>query len=167
MQLLRLWAESLDLTLVPQFIVGSQNVVADSLSRRQQVPGSEWTLAQEIVDELVTKWLANVDLFATALNYRLPVYFSPLNDPMAAGTDAFLQVWDGLQAYEFPPFVLIRQVINKLKSSKGTFLMLIAMFWPQKEWFPELRSLVVAALLALPSRCNLLGQLHFHRPPRS
>ena len=53
------------------------------------------------MDELVARWSATVDLFATALNYRLPVYFSPLSDPMAAGTDAFLQDWDGLQAYLF------------------------------------------------------------------
>ena len=71
------WSESLDLSLVPQFIVGAQNVVADSLSRRHQVLNSEWTLAQEIVDELVARWPATVDLFATALNYWLRVYFSP------------------------------------------------------------------------------------------
>ena len=81
------------------------------------------------MDELVTRWLATVDLFATALNYRLPVYFSPLSNPMAASTDAFLQVWDGLQVYAFLPFALIRQVINKLVSSKGAFLTLIAPFW--------------------------------------
>ena len=34
------WAESIGLSLVPQFIVRSQNVVADSLSRCQQVLGS-------------------------------------------------------------------------------------------------------------------------------
>ena len=119
-QLLLRWVELLNLTLVPQFIVGSQNIVADSLSRRQQVLGSEWTFAQEVVDELVANWPATLDLFATAPNYQLPVYFLPLNDPMAAGTDMFLQVWDGLQAYVFPPFALIRQVINRLRSSKGT-----------------------------------------------
>ena len=78
-------------------------LVANSLSRHQQVLGSDWTLAQEVVDELVARWPSDIDLFTTALNYRLPVYFSPLNDPMAAGTDAFLQVWDCLQAYTFPP----------------------------------------------------------------
>ena len=53
--------------------------------------GSEWTLVQKVVDDLEKKWPATVDLFAASLNYRLPVYFSPLKDPMAAGTDAFLQ----------------------------------------------------------------------------
>ena len=106
-------------------IVGTQNVVADSLSHCHQVLGLEWTLAQEVVDELVARWPATVYLFASALNYRLPVYFSPLSDPMAAGTDAFLQEWDGLQAYAFPSFALIRQVLNKLASSKGTYLTLV------------------------------------------
>ena len=81
---------------------------------------------------------------------RLPVYFSFLSDPVAAGTDAFLQVWDGLQAYAFPPFALICQVLNKLASSKGTFLTLITPFWPQ-EWIPELRSLAVAPPVPLPT----------------
>ena len=89
-QLLLHWAESQGITIVPQFIMGSRNVVADSLSRQDQVIGSEWTQVQEVVDELEKKWLAMVDLFATSLSYRLPVYFSSLNDPMAAGTDSFL-----------------------------------------------------------------------------
>ena len=72
------------------------------------------------MDEMVARWPATVDLFTTALNYRLPVYFSPLSNPLAAGTDAFLQNWDGLQAYTFPPFALIHQVLNKLTSSTGT-----------------------------------------------
>ena len=50
------------------------------------------------------------------------VYVSPLKNPMAAGTDAFLQSWDGLQAYAFPQFSVIRQVLNKLRSCKGTLL---------------------------------------------
>ena len=157
------WVESLDLCLVPQFIVETQNVVADSLSRRRQVLGSEWTLAQEVVNELVVRWPPTIDLFATALSYRLPVYFSPLSDPMAAGTAAFLQDWDGLQAYAFPPFALIRQVLNKLMSSRGTYLTLVAPYWPQKEWFPVLQSLAVALPVVLPTRRDLLRQPHFHR----
>ena len=71
--------------------MGSQNVVADSLSRSQQILGSEWTLAQDVVDKLVARWPATVALFAAALSYQLPVCFSTLSNPMAAGTDVFLQ----------------------------------------------------------------------------
>ena len=69
------------------------------LSRPSQVIGSEWTLHQEVVDQLVHRWPAVIDLFATSLTARLPVYFSPASDPRAAGTDALLQPWDDLQAY--------------------------------------------------------------------
>ena len=113
-----LWAENRHIRLLPQFIMGSSNVTADALSRPNQVIGSEWTLHQEVVDQLVHRWPAVIDLFATALTARLPVYFSPASDPRAAGTDALLQPWDDLQAYAFPPIAIIRRVLLKLRSSK-------------------------------------------------
>ena len=76
-----LWAESRHIRLFPQFIMGSSNVTADALSRPNQVIGSEWTLHQEVVDQLVHRWPAMIDLFATSLTARLPVYFSPASDP--------------------------------------------------------------------------------------
>ena len=45
------------------------------------------------------------------------VFFSPFRGPMAAGTDAFLQCWDGLQAYAFPPWSVIPRVVAKLRVS--------------------------------------------------
>ena len=115
--------------------MGSSNVTADVLSRPNQVIGSEWTLHQEVVDQLVHKWPAVIDLFATSLTARLPVYFSPASDPRAAGTDALLQSWDDLQAYAFPPIAIMR-------SSKNCELTLIAPFWPQRDWFPDLLELL-------------------------
>ena len=46
-------------------------------------------------------------LYAISANCQCSVYFFPFRDPMAAGTDAFLQSWDGLQAYAFPPWSVI------------------------------------------------------------
>ena len=137
-----LWAENHRVRLLPQFIMWSSNVTADALSRPNQVIGSEWTLHQEVVDQLVHKWPAVIDLFATSLTSRLPVYFSPASDPRAAGTDALLQPWDDLQAYAFPPIAIIRRVLLKLRSSKNCELTLIAPFWPQREWFPDLLELL-------------------------
>ena len=91
-----LWAENYRVRLLPQFIMGSSNVTADALSRPNQVIGSDWTLHQQVVDQLVHKWPAVIDLFATSLTARLPVYFSPASDSRAAGTDALLQPWDDL-----------------------------------------------------------------------
>ena len=158
-----LWAENHHVRLLPQFIMGSSNVTADALSRPNQVIGSEWTLHQEVVDQLVHKWPAVIDLFATSLTARLPVYFSPTFDPRAAGTDAHLQPWDDLQAYAFPPIAIIRRVLVKLRSSRNCELTFIAPFWPQREWFPDLLELLSDVPITLSSRKDLLRQPHFHR----
>ena len=158
-----LWAENHRVRLLPQFSMGSSNVTADVLSRPNQVIGSEWTLHQEVVDHLVHKWPAVIDLFATSLTARLPVYFSPASDSRAAGTDALLQPWDNLQAYAFPPIAIIRRVLVKLRSLRNCELTLIAPFWPQREWFPDLLELLSDVPITLSSRKDLLRQPHFHR----
>ena len=94
--------------LLPQFVPGHLNVLADALSRGSQVLGSEWTLSMEVCLELFHRWPVTVDLFTTSLNHRLQVYFSPMADPQAVGIDAMLQSWDHLQAYAFPPFGFIQ-----------------------------------------------------------
>ena len=86
------------ITLLPQFIQGSLNTRADLLSRPNQ----------EVVQDLLHQWPAIIDLFATSLTARLPVFFAPAWEPKAAGVDAFLQPWDNLQAYAFPPIAIIR-----------------------------------------------------------
>ena len=158
-----LWAENRRIRLLPQFIMGSSNVTADALSRPNQVIGSEWTLHQEVVDQLVHKWPAVIDLFVTSLTARLTVYFSPASGPRAAGTDALLQSWDDLQAYAFPPIAIIRRVLLKLRSSKNCELTLIAPFWPQRDWFPDLLELLSDVPVTLSGRRDLLKQPHFHR----
>ena len=67
-----------------------------------------------------------IDLFASSLSHRCSVYFAPVSDPMAAGTDAMLQSWDSLQAYAFPPFAMISQVLVKVRAFQGLELTLIA-----------------------------------------
>ena len=58
--------------LVPQFIPGCPNVQADTLNRRSQALGSEWTLCFPAFRKLLLLWPATIDLFATSLNHRLP-----------------------------------------------------------------------------------------------
>ena len=85
----------------------------------------------------------SVDLFATNLINQLLIYFSPVLDPMSAGTDAMLQSWDGMEAYAFPPFAIVQHVILKFRRNWNTTMMLIAPFWTQKVWFPDLLELLV------------------------
>ena len=104
-------------------------MVADAISRPNQVIGAEWTLHQ-VFDWLRKRWPVTIDLFAFSLNHRCGVYFAPMSDPMAVGMDVMLQPWDFLQAYTFPPFAMIPQVLVKLRSSPGMVLTLIAPFLP-------------------------------------
>ena len=115
---LRLCEDS-HIQLLPQFIPGRLNVLADSLSCKSQVIGSERTLCFEVFCQLLRQWPAAVDLFSTALNHRLPVYFSPAVDPQSAGTDAMLQSWDGLQAYTFLPSASSREYWRRFGSLVG------------------------------------------------
>ena len=155
------WTESLSIRLAPQFLPGSQNVLADALSRPHQLPHSEWSLNMDVFLSLRRLWPVQIDLFATSDNRRCSIYFSPLHDPMSAGTDAFLQSWDGLQAYAFPPVSLIPRVLAKLRASSGTELTLVAPHWAQRPWFTDLLQLSLAPPVVLPSRRDLL------RLPRS
>ena len=116
-----------------------------------------------MVQGLLHQWPAIIDLFATSLTARLPVFFAPAWEPRAAGVDAFLQPWDNLQAYAFPPIAIIRRVLLKLRASHHCDLTLIAPFWPQREWFPDLLELLSDIPIELPKHRDLLRQPHFHR----
>ena len=84
--------ESQGVRLLPQFVPGKLNVLADSFSRGSQVLGSEWTLCQEVCRDLFCRWPVNIDLFATAMNHRLQAYFSSVLDCQALATDARARV---------------------------------------------------------------------------
>ena len=155
------WTESLSIRLAPQFLPGSNNVLADALSRPHQLPHSEWSLNMTVFQSLRRLWPVQIDLFATSENHRCSIYFSPFRDPMSAGTDTFLQSWDGLQAYEFPPVAIIPRVLTKLRASTGTELTLVAPHWAQRPWFSDLLHLSLAPPVVLPAHQDLL------RLPRS
>ena len=99
-QILR-WAELKEISILPQFVPGRDDVVTDTLPRSNQVMGAEWSLHQEVFDWLRKRWPVTIDLFAYSLNHRCGVYFVPVSDPMAAGMDATLQSWDFLRTYAF------------------------------------------------------------------
>ena len=150
------WTESLSIRLAPQFLLGSNNVLADALSRPHQLPHSKWSLILTVFQSLRRLWPVQIDLFATSDNHRCSIYFSPFRDPMSAGTDAFLQSWAGLPAYAFTPVAIVPRVLAKLRSSMGTELTLVAPHWAQRPWFSDLLQLLLAPPVILPARQDLL-----------
>ena len=103
----------------------------------------------------------SIDLFATCLNAKLPLYCSLVPDPQAVFEDAFRHPWDDLDLYAFPPFPLVGWVIARVQES-----LRVAPLWPEKEWFADLLLLLTQPPLALPCWDKLLRQPHcslFHQ----
>ena len=119
-------------------VAGIRNVIADALSRSHPL-NSEWRL-----DSQSFSWICSlgpppaVDLFATSENTQLQTHVSPIREPTATATDAFLQDWSRWEViYLFPPTSQILKVLDKLKDFKGTAY-LVTPYWPNQVWFPHL-----------------------------
>ena len=84
------WTESFDVHLDARYLPGDSNVLADVFSRRGQVVGTEWSLHPQVARALLCVWgNPSIDLFATCLNAKLPLYCSLVPDPQAVFEDAF------------------------------------------------------------------------------
>ena len=96
-QLLR-WTEAHNVLLEARYLPGQSNVLADLLSRRNQVLGAEWSLLPQVAKKIIRTWGSpTIDLFATHLNAKLPVYCSLIPDPQAVFEDAHRHPWNHRQ----------------------------------------------------------------------
>ena len=67
------WTESFDIHLYARYLPGHANVLADLLSHRGQVVGTEWSLHPQVARSLLCVWgNPSIDLFATSLNANCP-----------------------------------------------------------------------------------------------
>ena len=108
------WCHHYHITLKARHIPGCLNVMADLLSRSNQVQSTEWSLHPQVFKEICRKWFTpHVDLFATHLNHKLPLYVSPIPDPRAWNIDALNINWTNLTAYAYPPTALLHKVIHR------------------------------------------------------
>ena len=161
------WTESFDIHLDVRYLPGQANVLADVLSRCGQVVGTEWSLHPQVARSLLRVWgNLSIDLFATCLNAKLPLYCSLVPDPQAVFEDAFRHPWDDLDLYASPPFPLVGRVIARVRESSRVAMTLVAPLWPEKEWFADL-----VLLLTQPPLAPLVGQFApaaplQPRPPR-
>ena len=155
---LLLWCQKHQIRLVARYVPGRLNILADALSRSHTVVSSEWTLDRNILSPVWERWFKPmVDLFASRFNHRLPIYVSPVPDPMAWKIDALTFSWENLQAYAFPPFPLLGKVLKKAREERPS-LILIAPNWPSRPWYPDLLELSHIPPLKLEVRRNSVVQ---------
>ena len=142
---------------IASYIPGQDNLIADFLSRGRVLP-SEWTLHPMVMDQIIrTIGPLQVDLFASTLNARLPKYCSGVQDPAAWRIDAFSFQWKGFRSYAFPPISLIPRILRKIREDQAR-VVLIAPWWPRRNWFPELVGLLAGPQRTLPRRSDLIAQ---------
>ena len=124
------WCHHYQITLKARHIPGCLNVMADLLSRSNQVQSTEWTLHLQMFRQICLKWFTpHVDLFATCLNHKVPLYVSPVPDQNAWDIDALNINWSGLTAYAYPPTALLHSVIQKIRQF-SCLIIVIAPGWP-------------------------------------
>ena len=150
------WCHHYKITLKARHIPGCRNVMADLLSRSNQVQSTEWSLHPQVFKQICHKWFTpHVGLFATHLNHELPLYVSPVPDQNALNIN-----WSGFAAYAYPPTALLR-VIQQIRRC-NCLIIVIAPGWPGIPWFWDLVQLSTEIPLQLPVSTTLLKQSHFY-----
>ena len=77
---------------------------------------AKWSLLPQVARKLICTWGSpSLDLFATHLNAKLPLYCSLIADPQAVFEDAFRHPWNDLDTYAFPSFYLVERVLAWVK----------------------------------------------------
>ena len=137
---------------------GVNNELADYLSRNRPDP-TEWSLNPNAARKLFRRWgTPQIDLFATHLNYKVPLWFSRLEHQAAAGTDAFAQSWKGWFVYAFPPINLILRTLTKIREDQTEAIVLVP-HWPRQSWFNLLLQMATETPVMFHPQSDLLSQV--------
>ena len=162
------WCSRKQLILKARHIPGWLNVVADKLSRLGQTIQTQWSLLSKVFQPICSRWhRPQIDVFATRFNNKLPLFVSPVPDPLASAVDALSLPWEDLDAYPFPPAAILGKVVENLQDSPCKRIILIAPGWPNMPWFWDLVAMSSQIPLSLPNLPNLLTQPFNQTPHRN
>lgn len=163
------WCIARNIWISASHIPGIDNVEADRLSRTIN-DDLEWKLNETTFLKIcqIFHLKEGIDLFASRLNYQLERYVSFLPDPEAVCVNAFSFPWKNIFFFIFPPFSMLRKVLQKIQQDKADAIV-IAPLWPTQAWFPTLLKMIYHQPYLLNSR-NILKMpkdpKRQHRIPR-
>lgn len=140
--------QSRQIRIVPSYVPGELNTVADYLSRRNH----EWSISptafQKTVQALSPSRPPTVDRFASQQYHHLPQWNH-------LGDSALKHPWSGTQNYWAPPLPLLSRTIRKIVEDKASGI-LITPAMPSK-WLPTCLHLSSRAI-RFPTKDNTLGE---------
>ena len=100
--------------LCTRHIPGCLNVMADSMLRSTIIQLTEFFPHPKVFKHFCQMWFTpHIDLFATRLNHKVPLYLSPGPDQQAWKIDALNKDWSVLMGYAYLPIALLYMVIQK------------------------------------------------------
>lgn len=152
------FCESRNIFIYASYISSQDNDIADAESRRSH-PDTEWQLSKQAYSHIVdTFGSPKVDLFATRLNTKCPIYVSWRKDPGAFAVNAFTINWHNLSFYAFPPVAVIAKVLRKIISDRAQGI-LVAPYWPTQAWFPLYNKLLISDLIIFEPTDKILSSV--------
>ncbi|MGL5102339.1 MAG: hypothetical protein ACRC6N_07310 [Plesiomonas sp.] len=107
-----------------------------------------------------------MDQFATSENAHCPLYFTLTHSSMES--DALTVRWPDDRLYAFPLVKILPLVLCKIREETA-MVILVAPFWPNQPWFPDLSELLTEPQWRIPLRRDLLSQANgtiFHPSPQ-
>ena len=117
----------------------------------------------------VVPMLVNLEnrFILTFKNSKLPMFCSLKFHRQAESTDALSLSWKGRYVYAFPPHLILNRVLKKVEQEEVTMI-LIALTWTRREWYPLLLDLHIEVPLRLLEVRDLVSQQYhtrFHHNP--
>jgi hypothetical protein len=155
-------AHQMSVRILPVFIPTGENILADAASRFQEIP--DWQLHPSVFRVISARWGSSIDLFASRASKQTQRFFSWDASDNPEAVDALSQKWDFTLAYAFPLIPLLKRVVKKLETLKGTFI-LVSPLWVAQTWLASLLSLSVIELRQLLFMDNLVTDLMAGKPP--
>ena len=151
-----LWCIDRSIWLSAAHVPGVLNKEADQLSRVHNID-MEWSIVHRVFNKFKSLYgYIDIDLFASAINHKLPIYVSYTPESNAYAVDAFSIDWVQFSlCYAFPPFSVLGQCMQKIVREHAE-VVLVAPLWTTQPWFPVLLTLIVDQCYVLPRTDDLL-----------
>jgi hypothetical protein len=156
-------AHQMSVRILPVYIPTGENILADAASCFQEIP--DWQLHPLVFRAISARWgLPIINLFASNASKQTQRFCSWDASDNPEGVNALSQRWDFPLAYAFPSVALLKRVVKKLETSKGTFILVFPL-WEALTWLASLLTLKVLEVRRLPFMEDLVTDLKTGKPP--
>ena len=110
---------------VNRYMDGGKSITANTMSRLP-VDSTDWTITNDLYDTICGHFdvQPEIDLFASWITSKCPLFVSKMDDPKSFAVNAFKQKWDSWDCvYCFPP--IRESVLSKVQQLLPSYRLVI------------------------------------------